>query len=113
MKYCLPAKVYLGLTLFSLFLVFTSNVFTPGSVASISVFKIIFSVLWFFFLNWLCSKGLSRLSWFLVLFPFIIMIIVLFSMIYVVTTADKIMVQETTIPVFSSAAGTPVVINQR
>lgn len=113
MKYCLPALVYLALTLFSLLLTFTSNAFTPGSATSVSIFHVIFSILWFFFLNWLCSKGLSRLSWFLVLFPFIIIIVALFILAGTLARSNTVLVYEEdrsyTIPVLSSAAGTPVV----
>ena len=110
MKICLPAKVYLALTIFSLLVSYTSpNIGEPHT----SIFTIFFSILWFFFLNWLCDKGLSRLSWFLVLLPFIIIIVALFILAGTLARSNTVLVYEEdrsyTIPVLSSAAGTPVV----
>jgi len=38
--------------------------------------KTIFVLVWTWFLNFLCSKGYGGISWFLVLLPFIFMIVI-------------------------------------
>jgi hypothetical protein len=38
------------------------------------VVKTVFVLLWTWFLNFLCSKGYSGISWFLVLLPFIFLV---------------------------------------
>jgi len=49
---------------------------TDFSVMSILV-KAIFVLIWTWFLNFLCSKGYGGISWFLVLLPFIMIIVIL------------------------------------
>jgi hypothetical protein len=80
---CTPAKVYAILTIFS----------TIGAVfARISFFQILKSIIgsavWLWVLNWLCSKGFTWLSWFLVVFPFIILFGALIAMIFIVTKIE-------------------------
>lgn len=80
---CTPAKLYAILAIFSI----------VGTIFSgISMFQILGSVIgsaiWLFLLNWLCGKGFTWLSWFLVLFPFIILIGALIAMIFIVTKIE-------------------------
>jgi hypothetical protein len=42
------------------------------------VVKTMFVLLWTWFLNFLCSKGYSGISWFLVLLPFIFIVLAVF-----------------------------------
>ena len=77
---CTPARVYAILTIFT----------TIGAVfARVSLFQILKSIIgsaiWLFLLNWLCSKGFTWLSWFLVLFPFIVLIGALIAFIFIAT----------------------------
>jgi hypothetical protein len=68
-SYCTPARIYFFFTVLSaLYEVFTN-------VALIKVFMgVIYSLVWTWILNWLCGKGFTWLSWFLVLFPMFLFI---------------------------------------
>ena len=70
-KLCSPALLYLVLgTLSLVYLVTTISV-------SAALFKLIFILLWTWFLNFLCAKGYSTVSWVLVLLPFVFLIVML------------------------------------
>ena len=67
-----------------------------GILGSITQISIIFSILhlivtivWALFLDFLCSKGFGALSWFLVLFPYIIVSVVLIFFIKTAIQQDK------------------------
>lgn len=70
-KLCTPAKLYFAVTVLSaIFALF-------NSVPILAVFmKIIFAFIWTFVLNWLCSKGLTTISWIIVLLPYLILVMV-------------------------------------
>jgi hypothetical protein len=69
-KLCTPAKIYFAIT------VIASIVMLFSGVSFISVFiKLIFAFIWAFVLGWLCNKGFKSLSWFLVLLPYIIILL--------------------------------------
>jgi hypothetical protein len=67
---CAPALIYLAISLLGLLL--------SVSVAKISVSSLVTSVillgLWTWFLNYLCSQGMTRVSWFLLVLPWLLMI---------------------------------------
>ena len=67
---CTPAMIYF-VTSF-IFLLITS--FTNFNIISVIV-KGGFNILWTWFLNFLCSKGYTILSWIIVLLPVIIMVL--------------------------------------
>ena len=73
-KLCTPAKIYFAFSVLSCIIMLFSRVpvFTVFS-------KLIFAFLLSFVLGWLCSKGYKSISWFLVLLPFIMMILVSFG----------------------------------
>jgi len=73
-KLCNPAKLYFFLVI--LFIVI--GLFSKINVMAI-IFKLIFAFIWTFVLNWLCSKGYTTLSWIIVFFPFILMLIAFFG----------------------------------
>ncbi len=66
-KLCTPAKIYFAIaviaTIFALF---------NGVSIMYAVWKIIFAFIWTYILGWLCKKGYTSISWFLVLLPYII-----------------------------------------
>jgi hypothetical protein len=66
-KLCTPAKIYFTLAVFSCIIL----IFHRVSILVIST-KLIFAFIWSIILGWLCKKGYKSLSWFLVLFPFIL-----------------------------------------
>jgi uncharacterized membrane protein len=62
---CTPAKVYVVLTAFTLIVAIFARQYSYATI------KLIFAVVYTFFLNWLCVNKLPGISWFLVLIPFI------------------------------------------
>jgi hypothetical protein len=64
--FCLPAKIYLILAI-------TGVIVSLYNKLSISylLFSMLFIVLWTNLLNWICNKGYTLVSWFLVFFPLI------------------------------------------
>ena len=74
-KLCTPAKIYFVLA------VLACVVALYNRVAFAAVFvKLIFAFIWTFVLSWLCSKGLKSVAWFLVLLPYIILLLVAFKL---------------------------------
>lgn len=41
--------------------------------------KLFFAFIWTYVLGWLCNKGFTMLSWFLVLLPYILIVLALFK----------------------------------
>ena len=67
---CTPAKIYFGIAVIaSIFALFRGISF--GAV----LIKLIFAFLWTFILGWLCKKGYSYISWFLVLLPYVVILL--------------------------------------
>jgi hypothetical protein len=64
---CAPAKIYLVVTLF--FCVMALMHDAPFLAVGI---KVVFAFIWTYLLGWLCKKGLSAISWILILLPFIV-----------------------------------------
>lgn len=93
---CPPAALYLVLSLISFLFMLTQNLFSPpnaycvGTVACRTEFKALafvakalYIAVFTFLLNALCQNGYQGISWFLVLFPFLLMFIVIgFVMLY-------------------------------
>ena len=67
-SYCTPAKIYLTIAvIYCIIQIFTVPI----------VFVLInlgFAVIWAFILQWLCKKGFASVSWFLVLLPYVAML---------------------------------------
>ena len=70
-KLCTPAKIYFSLTIFSILLSLLS-----GIHLAMILTKLFFAFIWTYILAWLCKKGYTSLSWFLVLLPFIMFLLV-------------------------------------
>ena len=84
-KLCTPAKIYFGVSL----LVCIIMLFNKISIIAIFS-KLIFAFLWSFALGWLCSKGYAALSWFLVLLPFVMMLLVAVGIMSYMKEIDKL-----------------------
>lgn len=84
---CMPARIYAILTIFTLI----GSIFaTLPNFPLIQIVKsMFFNAAWFWILNWLCSKGFTLLSWFLVVFPYIILIGALIIMFFMVENVQK------------------------
>jgi hypothetical protein len=87
---CTPAKVYFLISVVSVLALIVQNIATPMKykVGSYSVnlphnnlvffvFKFLYIIVWTFILNELCSHGWKDLSWFLVLFPLLLMFVII------------------------------------
>ena len=68
-KLCTPAMLYLVFAAISVVI----GVFQKFQLLSLLV-NVIFVAAWTWFLNFLCSKGYTSISWFLVLLPFLLML---------------------------------------
>jgi hypothetical protein len=64
---CAPAKIYLVVTLFFCIMALMRD--APFMAVGI---KVVFALIWTCILSWLCKKGLSAISWILILLPFIV-----------------------------------------
>lgn len=68
---CTPAQIYLGIAfLGSLFSLMT------GTRFGVIFMRMFFAVLWTLILGWLCKKGYTSISWFLVLLPYILLFLI-------------------------------------
>ena len=69
---CAPALLYLIFAIISVVIM----LFHKFEILSIIV-KVLFITIWTWFLNFLCSKGHTTISWILVLLPFILMVLMI------------------------------------
>ena len=67
---CTPAQVYLVIAVLAGLLALLNR----NSVATVVV-NLLFALVWTFMLSWLCKQGYENLSWFLVLLPYIILLL--------------------------------------
>jgi hypothetical protein len=66
--FCTPAKIYLTIAVIVSFIqLFSVPVF-------IVFINFLFAIFWTYILGWLCNKGFSSVSWFLVLLPYVVML---------------------------------------
>ena len=74
-KLCTPAKIYFVIAVIScIFALFN------GMGVFAVIVKLFFAFIWTFILSWLCEKGYKNLSWFLVLLPYVMILLVLFGL---------------------------------
>lgn len=67
---CTPAQVYLVIAVLAGLLALLNRT----SVLHVVV-NLLFALVWTFVLSWLCNHGYESLSWFLVLLPYIILLL--------------------------------------
>ena len=80
---CTPAKIYFAIAVISIIFALING------VSFMVVFmKLIFAFIWTFVLNLLCEKDFTYISWFLVLLPYIIILLTMLK-IYNVTEEQK------------------------
>ncbi len=93
-KYCTPARIYLGISTISIIIIIIQNLLNKNSkelcVGSYScpmenrilalLIKIVYILFWGWFLNFLCKKGLKKLSWFILLIPFLLSAVIVAGM---------------------------------
>ena len=73
-KICTPAKLYFALAILSIFF----GLFNGFHVLAV-LSNLLFALVYTFILSWLCKIGLSALSWFLVLLPFVLILLMMFG----------------------------------
>ena len=71
---CTPAKIYFIIAVISSIVA----LFNGLSVGSAFI-NLIFVLIWTFILGWLCKKGYSSISWFLVLLPYILILLAMLN----------------------------------
>lgn len=89
LQLCAPAKVYLVISVISLFLMTTQNI-GSGSMYCVGnyscdmpnkgvvfMIKVLYIAFWTWLLNLICKAGVPIVSWILVLFPFVLMFILI------------------------------------
>jgi hypothetical protein len=75
-RLCTPAKLYFALAILSILI----GLFSGFNFMAI-LGQLIFAVIYTFILSWLCSKGWKSLAWFLVLLPYILILLMIFGLI--------------------------------
>ena len=83
-KLCTPAKIY-----FAIAVIGTVIALFSGATIMYALWKLIFAFIWTFVLGWFCDKGYKAISWFLVLLPYILIVLGMFD-IYHVTYEQRL-----------------------
>ena len=73
-KLCTPAKIY-----FAIAVIATVIALFSGLSIMFAFWKLVFAFIWTFILGWLCEKGFTSISWFLVLLPYILILLATFG----------------------------------
>ena len=79
---CTPAQLYLGMLLLS-----TIGFSATSTHFLATMWHLFMNIVWTYFLNFLCDKGHSGISWFLILFPFLIILGIVLMFIHVMRNA--------------------------
>ena len=69
-KLCTPAKIYFAIAVFAAIV----ELFNGYGILAIFL-KLVFALIWTCILGWLCKKGYHSISWFLVLLPYIVILL--------------------------------------
>ena len=85
-KLCTPAKIYFAIEVVASIIALFNGV----GIFAVAV-KLIFAFVWTFVLSWLCDKGYKSISWFLVLLPYIIIVLAMFGIYHVTRSQKQIM----------------------
>ena len=67
---CTPAKIYFGIAVIASIV----GLFRGVPFGTI-LMRLVFAFVWTYLLGWLCKKGFSYLSWFLVLLPYVVLLL--------------------------------------
>jgi len=88
---CQPAFIYFVISMLGLLLILihnlgNTNVYTLGHLSAnvpsttiVFVVKLIYVLFWTYMLNLICKDGHRELAWFLVLFPFFLLFMVMWT----------------------------------
>jgi hypothetical protein len=75
---CSPAQLYFIMT--ALGFLFTAWGFPKSLSTSTVVYQGLIALIWTYLLGWICTKGWSGVSWFLVIAPVVVSILVMFTL---------------------------------
>ena len=81
---CTPAKIYFGIAVIASII----GLFRGVPFGTI-LMRLVFAFVWTYLLGWLCKKGFSYLSWFLVLLPFVLLFAIVGSLMVYQKRNDK------------------------
>ena len=86
-KLCTPAKIYFVLSVLSCVVALFQGVkfMTVG-------INLIIAFIWTALLSWFCKNGFSNFSWFLVLLPYVMMVLVFLKIINYGTKGDVMLI---------------------
>lgn len=85
-KLCTPAKIYFAIAVIAAVV----SLFSGISVMAIFM-KLVFAFIWTYVLGWLCNKGYTSISWFLVLLPYIIIVLAMLNIYHVTHEQRQLM----------------------
>ena len=85
-KLCTPARLYFFISVLSCVVALFNGV----KIMTVGI-NLIIAFIWTAVLGWICSNGFSNLSWFLVLFPYLMMLFVFFGVMRSITNNRDIM----------------------
>ena len=85
-KLCTPAKLYFVLAVVSCVFALFSG------IKIVTVFiNLIIAFLWTYILSWICKKDFIGMSWFLVLLPYFLMLLLFFGLLKKISPNTKTM----------------------
>ena len=84
---CSPAKLYFILSVIACIAALINGV-KFGNV----IVNLIVAFIWTAILSWICGKGFTGVSWFLVLVPYIIMLLVFFKLMKDISSSQVMVV---------------------
>ena len=85
-KLCTPAKIYFAIAVIAAIV----GLFSGVSVMMVFM-KLVFAFIWTYVLGWLCKKGFTSISWFLVLLPYILIFLAMLNIYHVTHEQRQIM----------------------
>lgn len=85
-KLCTPAKIYFAIAVISA----VFGLFNGMSIM-FAFWKLVFAFIWTYVLGWLCNKGYTSISWFLVLLPYIIIVLAMLNLYHVTHEQRQVM----------------------
>ena len=85
-KLCTPAKIYFAIAVISAIIALLN-----GAAIMFALWQLFFAFIWTFILGWLCDKGYTYISWFLVLLPYILMVLGMLNIYHITQEQRQIM----------------------
>jgi len=82
---CTPAQLYLGMSLLS-----TIGFSATSTELLVTIWHLIMNLVWTYFLNFLCDKGHPGISWFLIIFPFLIVLGIMLTLLHIMRKAKSV-----------------------